>query len=41
VIVQILVAERDRHDPPHHQRAHRVLDQLRITPRALASSGTL
>ena len=32
VIVQILVAQRDRHDPLHHQGAHRVFDQLRIAP---------
>jgi hypothetical protein len=32
VVVQILVAKRDRHNVLHHQRVHRVLDQLRITP---------
>ena len=32
VIVQVLVAQRDPHDPLHHQRVHRVFDQLRIAP---------
>ena len=32
VVVQVLVAERDPHDPLHHQRVHGVFDQLRIAP---------